>query len=255
MIEIRRLCTGYGREDVLRDIDLTVPDGQVTVLLGPNGSGKSTLLKTLVGITPLRSGDVLIDGESIAALSPRQLAQRLSYMAQTRNTPNIVARRMVLHGRFPYLSYPRRYSKRDEEIAMEALRQADALELAERAMTELSGGQRQKVYLAMTLAQDTRTVLMDEPMNFLDVRHQLSLMDTAKRLAHDGRAVLLVMHDIRLAMQSADRLVVMDGGTVAAQGDADTLLHTGVIDRVFSVGLRCTDTEHGAQYYYVNDIV
>lgn len=250
MIEIKELCAGYYRENILDSVDLTVEDGILTVLLGPNGSGKSTLLKTVAGIITPGSGRIIIDDSEYTDLTPRQLACRVSYMAQTRNTPNIIAGRMVLHGRFPYLSYPRRYSRADTEAAHAAMEAADALDIAHCPMTELSGGQRQKVYLAMTLAQDTKNVLMDEPMSFLDIQHQLGLMETAKGLASSGKAVLMVMHDIRMAMQSADRIVVMASGRVLCRGTPEQVFDLGFIDAAFGVKLRRIETDSGYQYYF-----
>ena len=152
MIELRKISAGYRGEPVLRDVDLVFPAGCVTVLLGPNGCGKSTLLKTALGLLPALSGEVLYDGAPLSGMPPEQVARRAAYMAQSRNVPSIEARRMVLHGRFPYLSFPRRYRKSDYAAVRRAMEKADALELADRPMQELSGGQRQRVYLAMALA-------------------------------------------------------------------------------------------------------
>ena len=173
MVEVRNLLVGYGEAPVLSDVSLTFPTGQVTGVLGPNGCGKSTLLKAALGLIPIQGGQVLLDGQDLHTLSPRDVAQRAAYLAQSRSVPSITARRMVLHGRFPYLSYPRRYRPEDYQMADQALQWADAADLSGRAMDRLSGGQRQKVYLAMALAQDTQTIFMDEPTTFLDISHQL----------------------------------------------------------------------------------
>ncbi len=252
MIELKKLQTGYGKNpNVLDCIDLTVRNGKVTALLGPNGCGKSTLLKAAAGILPIIGGQILVDGIPSAELSPRQLARRISYMPQSRNTPNILAERMILHGRFPYLSYPRHYSREDIEIARKAAIAADAEDVAKSMMPELSGGQRQKVYLAMTLAQDTQTVLMDEPMSFLDIGHQLALMDMAHSLADQGKAVLLVMHDIPLSLQSADEIALMESGRVVFQGTGNEACISGEIDRVFGVRLKKMETEAGERYFFL----
>lgn len=171
MIELRKISAGYRGEPVLRDVDLVFPAGCVTVLLGPNGCGKSTLLKTALGLLPAAfRARCCTTARRCPACRPEQVARRAAYMAQSRNVPSIEARRMVLHGRFPYLSFPRRYRKSDYAAVRRAMEKADALELADRPMQELSGGQRQKVYLAMALAQETPAVFMDEPTTFLDVR-------------------------------------------------------------------------------------
>lgn len=249
MIELRDLSAGYGRRAVLEGVSLSLAPGRVTALLGPNGSGKSTLLKTILGLLPKLGGEILADGVPTGQMTPRQLARKITYLAQSRNTPNITARRMVLHGRFPYLSYPRRYQAEDYAAVEKALRQADAANLAERTMEELSGGQRQKVYLAMALTQDTPAILMDEPTTFLDVGHQLAVMETARRLAGEGKAVLMVLHDLCLALRWADEIAVLDAGGLACQGTPEEVFQSGLLDRVFGVAVRRMETPGGWQYY------
>ena len=250
MIELKQLRAGYGDRVVLRDISLRFAPGKLIALLGPNGSGKSTLLKTIVGLNEKRGGEIFLDGISVDTLSPRQRAKCVAYMAQKRNTPNIIARRMVLHGRFPYLSYPRRYLPEDLCIAEEALALAGAADVAEAPMEELSEGQRQKVYLAMALAQDTATVLMDEPTNFLDVRHQLNLMKLACRMTAKGKCVVMVLHDIRLAMKYADEIIVLEKGEVRGEGTPEQIYQSGVIDRVFGIRLSKFETLSGPEFFY-----
>lgn len=250
MIELRNLSAGYGREPVLSDVSMELTPGKVLALLGPNGCGKSTLLKTILGLQPRLGGEILADGTPTDEITPRQLAQKVTYLAQSRNTPNISARRMVLHGRFPYLSYPRRYRREDYEMVEKALQWADAAAFADRSMEELSGGQRQKVYLAMALAQDTQTILMDEPTTFLDVAHQLEVMATARRLAKEGKAVLLVLHDLCLALRWADEAAVLAGGGLLFRGTAEEAFESGVLDQTFGVRLARVETEDGWQYYY-----
>ena len=249
MIELRDLSAGYGRQAVLRGVSMELTPCKVLALLGPNGSGKSTLLKTILGLLPRLDGEILADGVPTGQMSPRQLAQKVTYLAQTRNTPNITARRMVLHGRFPYLSYPRRDRAEDYAAVEKALDQADAAELADRTMEELSGGQRQKVYLAMALAQDTGTILMDEPTTFLDVGHQLAVMRTARLLAEEGKAVVMVLHDLCLALRWADELAVLDAGGLAGLGAPEEVFQSGLLDRVFGVAVGRVETPGGWQYY------
>ncbi len=205
MIELKKLSAGYGGQDVLRGVSLAFPPGRVLALLGPNGCGKSTLLRTALGLNPKSGGEVLMDGAALESLSPRERALKAAYLSQSRSTPNITAYKMVLHGRFPHLSYPRRYRREDYEAADRALDWADARDVAHRHMGELSGGQRQKVYLAMALAQEAPAVLMDEPTTFLDVGHQLEVMAVARRLAEEGRAVVMVLHDLPLALRGGGR--------------------------------------------------
>ena len=161
---------------------------------------------------------------------------------------------MVLHGRFAYLSYPRQYRKQDRAIARKALEWADALELEDRYMPELSGGQRQKVYLAMALAQDTETIFMDEPTTFLDVRHQLEVMQVARRMAAEGKAVAVVLHDLCLAMRTAHRIAVLADGRLQALDRPEAVYASGILPRIFGVSLSRTETDQGWQYYYDYDL-
>ena len=249
MIELKGLTVGYGGKTVLRDVSLDFPAGQVTVLLGPNGCGKSTLMKTALGLLPRQGGEILYDGVDLERLTTRQVARKAAYLAQSREIPSITVRRMVLHGRFPYLGYPRRYRAEDYTAAAEALEWAGAAEQADRPVQELSGGQRQKVYLAMALAQDTETVFMDEPTTYLDVRHQLEVMAVSRRLADMGRAVVLVLHDLSLALRDADQLAVLADGTLRQVGTPEEVFTGGELDRAFGVAVRRVRTESGWLYY------
>ncbi len=235
MIELKNVSAGYRDTPVLHDITLSFQPGQVLALVGPNGSGKSTLLRTALGLLPGSAGQILLDGQALSSLSPRQIARKAAFLTQNRTAPSITAQRMVLHGRFPYLSYPRRYQPGDYAIARDALQRADAGALAQRPMTELSGGQRQKVYLAMAIAQQTQTVLMDEPTTYLDIAHQFRVMDMARELAQEGKAVVLVLHDLPLAMEHAHRIAVLEQGRIVGLGTPEEIYQSGILDRVFHI--------------------
>ena len=250
MLEIRNLTVGYGAKPVLNNLSLDIPGGQVTVVIGPNGCGKSTLLKALAGILPA-TGTVTLDGMELLSLPARQRAQRIACLPQSRSVPEITARRLVLHGRFPYLSYPRRYSKADLAIADAALEKLGITGLAERSLTTLSGGQRQKVYIAMLLAQDTQVVLLDEPNTFLDIAHQLQLMDLARLLAAEGKTVVLVLHDLSMALEHGDRVVVMETGRCLTQGTPEVVFRSGALQNAFGVEVRRFQTPEGWKYYAV----
>lgn len=250
MIEITNLSAGYPGKTVLSGLSLRIPAGEVTVIAGPNGCGKSTLLKTIVGIHPREGGSIRIGGRELSEYSSGELAQNVAYLAQSRQIPDISARRMVLHGRFPYLSYPRRYRPQDYETADRAMERMGIYDLADRPVGTLSGGQRQKVYIAMALAQDAPVILLDEPTTFLDVSHQIQMMDHARFLAGEGKTVVLVLHDLAMAMQLADHMAVMEQGRVAVQGDPETVYQSGCLDRAFGVAVRRVQTPDGWQYYY-----
>ena len=250
MIELNDLCVGYAGQAVLSHISITIRPGQVLAILGPNGCGKSTLLRTAAGLIPPLSGEISVDGAPLSSFTRREVAQRISYLSQGRSVPDITARRLVLHGRFPYLSYPRRYRPEDHEAARRALEEMDILPLADRPLSELSGGQRQRVYLAMALAQDTRTIFMDEPTTYLDVGHQLEVMAAARRLAGEGRAVALVLHDLTLALRWADRIALCQNGVVHPALPPEELFESKLLDEVFGVRLCRVQGEDGPHYYY-----
>ena len=186
MIELKNLSAGYFGKTVVEDISLQFLPGEVLVLLGPNGCGKSTILKVALGLIPAMDGQVLYDGVDLKTMKLRQIARQAALLSQSRNTPSIQALKMVLHGRFPYLGYPRQYGKEDYEIARQAMTRTGTKKLEHKNVQELSGGQRQGVYLAMALAQETRTVFMDEPTTYLDIHRQLQAIRTARSLAREG---------------------------------------------------------------------
>lgn len=249
MIELLGVSAGYQSRAVLRDVSLTFRRGEVLALIGPNGCGKSTLLKTADGLLPPLGGQILLDGVPQSALSPQMLARRVAYLAQSRPAPSITAHRMVLHGRFPHLGYPRRYRPEDHAIAQSALQTVDAAALSERMLPELSGGQRQKVFLAAAIAQQTDAVLMDEPTTFLDIANQLAVMRIAHQLASQGKAVVLILHDLPLAMQQADRLAVLAGGRLQQVGPPEEIWQSGVLERVFAVRVQRSRCETGWRYF------
>ena len=163
MIEVRNVSSGYEGKYIVCDAGMTFEQGKITVLVGPNGCGKSTLLKTIVGIVPYTKGDIFIKGSSTKKMSPKQLAKKIAYLAQNKKAPDISVMKMVLHGRFAHLGYPRRYSTKDIQIAKNAICWAGLEEKSEMLVSKLSGGMQQKVYLAMAIAQDAAAILMDEP--------------------------------------------------------------------------------------------
>ena len=249
MIQLEHISAGYGGPLVVQDVSLDLNPGEVLVLLGPNGCGKSTLLRVIAGLQPLAGGQVLVDGQPAGRLTRRQLAQKVTYLPQSRTVPNITAYRMVLHGRFPYLSYPRRYRPEDHAAARKALEQADAWELAQLPVQTLSGGQRQKVYLAMALAQDTQTILMDEPTTYLDIQHQLDLLAFSQAMAREGRAVVLVLHDLCLALRFAHRGAVLSEGRLLQTGTPEELFSSRILTEPFRTPRTRIRTEGGWRYY------
>ena len=249
MIKMKNVCAGYANEEVLHNINLEFEPGKVTVIIGPNGCGKSTLLKTLVKLNEHSSGEIIVDDESIDKLDSAALAQRVAYLPQNKRTPDIRVLRMVLHGRFAYLKYPRRYRKEDYDMAKRALRWVGIENLAEKNVNELSGGNQQKVYIAMALAQDTDTILLDEPTTYLDIAHQMKMMKLARELADKGKAVVMVLHDLTQAFQTADRIIVMEAGSVRACGCSEDVYASGIVEEVFGVGFQRVQIEDEWRYF------
>lgn len=249
MLEAKKLCAGYGGTEVLHSITAKFMPGRVTGIIGPNGCGKSTLLKTLAGLHKPTAGQVLLDGVSVPDLPPHLSARKIAYLPQSRNVPEITALRMVLHGRFAYLSYPRRYRPQDYDAARRALEWIGAGELADKNVSALSGGQRQKVYIAMAQAQDTDTVLMDEPTTYLDIRNQMEVMELARRLAGLGKAVVMVVHDLSAVLRNADDVLLLHNGQVLAAGSPEEIYDSGKLQTAFGVAVHAVDTPQGRQYY------
>ena len=249
MISISDLHVTYEGAEILHGISASFPEGKVSVIMGPNGCGKSTTLRSLVRMVPEAVGTLTLDGQDLVALTPQELARRIAYLPQSRNVPDITVERLVIHGRFPYLSYPRRYRKEDWEKVAQALEWVGLSDLRKRKMENLSGGQRQKAYLAMALAQDTDVILMDEPTTFLDIKNQFEMLDRARILADEGKTVIMILHDFESVLRYADRVVLMAGGRVLRTGDAGSVLRSGEIREAFGVTPCFYETDDGPHCY------
>lgn len=252
MIELKNVSAGYSGKNVIHQISMSFPPGKVTVLLGPNGCGKSTVLKASLGLLPISSGKIYYEETEIHQMKRKEIARKAAFLTQSRNQASIQSLRMVLHGRFPYLSYPRKYGKQDYEIARKAMDRTGCGECENKNINELSGGQRQSVYFAMTLAQETETVFMDEPTTYLDICHQLQFMDVARSLAKQEKAVVLVLHDLSMALQVADQIGLMEEGRLLQVGTPEEIFQSGQLDRVFGIEVYRVNTTHGVRYYYTS---
>lgn len=248
MLEIQNLSAGYPGRNVLSGLDFSIPEGSFTALVGPNGCGKSTLLKAIVGITPY-DGTVIFRGAPLSALKDTQRAHTVSFLPQSRGVPQLSVEKLVLHGRFPYLGYPRKYREEDRRAAAAALKRLGMESFAQRSLTALSGGERQKAYLAMLLAQDTPVILMDEPTAALDICHKFEVLSIAKALAAEGRTVIMVLHELELALQYADRIAVMDQGRIVHTGTPEETVHCGILDRTFRIRVIPQETENSVRYW------
>ncbi|GAB3180468.1 iron complex transport system ATP-binding protein [Micromonospora palomenae] len=239
MLSTRDLVAGYDERTVLDGLDLELPADAFTVIVGPNACGKSTLLRTMARLLTPRRGAVLLDGTAIRDLPTREVARRLGVLPQSPLVPEgVTVADLVGRGRQPYQRWWRQWSEQDAVAVDRAMALADVAGLADRPVDTLSGGQRQRVWIAMTLAQDTEALLLDEPTTFLDLAHQVEVLDLLHRLrAERGRTVVAVLHDLNQAARYADHLVAMRAGSVVAAGPPREILTAELVRDVF--GLDC----------------
>ncbi|MFI7493619.1 ABC transporter ATP-binding protein [Kocuria sp. M4R2S49] len=237
-LEARDLTLGYDGTPVVEHLSLAVPDGRVTTIVGPNGCGKSTLLRGMARLLRPLGGAVTLDGEPLARLSTRRIAQRLAVLPQGPTAPEgLTVADLVSRGRHPRQRWYQQFSHTDEDAVHRALEATGIAELAEIPVDELSGGQRQRAWISMTLVQDTDIVLLDEPTTYLDLAHQVEILELVHRLNRDqGRTVVMVLHDISLAARFSDHIVAMAAGRVVAQGTPEEVVTAELLAEVF--GLR-----------------
>ena len=250
MLELKQVFSGYGKEIKIFDISLSVPDKTIFTIVGPNGCGKSTLLRNMSGIQKPCSGNILLDNLPLSTVSRNELAKKLSYLPQNRNIPSITVNSMVLHGRFPYMGFPRRYKPEDKRAAEKAMEWAGILSLRDKEMGQLSGGEQQKVYIAMILAQNTKNVLLDEPTTYLDIRHQFEIMVLARKMRAEGKTVVMVLHDLNLALTYSDKLAVMQDGCLKICGTPDEIYQSGILNEVFSVKVTARQINEKKFYFF-----
>ncbi len=234
------LSAGYGDTIILDGLDFTVSPGKITVIVGANACGKSTLLRTMSRLMSPRSGHVLLDGKSIHSTSPRKLAQTLGLLPQSPVAPEgITVADLVSRGRHPHQGLLSRWTNTDNEAVAAALEATGTFDLAERSVDELSGGQRQRVWIAMALAQETDILLLDEPTTFLDINHQVEVLDLLTDL-NQARAttIVMVLHDLNLASRYADQLVAMENGRVHSIGTPEEVLTENTVRDVFGIKSR-----------------
>ncbi|MCB4768569.1 ABC transporter ATP-binding protein [Ancylobacter sp. Lp-2] len=235
-LEARGLVAGHGGRAVLEGIDIGFPRGGFSIVVGPNASGKSTLLRCLASLIRPMAGEVRLDGENMAGLGRRMLARRLGLLPQHMEFPEgIRVEELVGRGRHPHQSLLRQWSDADEAAVTEAMRVTGTASLAGRPVQQLSGGQRQRVSIAMALAQETPILLLDEPTTYLDLAHQIEVLDLCLALNQLGKTLVAVLHDLNLACRYASHLVAMKDGRIAAEGAPADIVSASFVARVFGI--------------------
>ena len=239
-LTVESLTLGYRERLVIEDLSLQVPTGRITAIVGANACGKSTLLRSMSRLLAPRAGQVLLDGKQVHKLPAKELARTLGLLPQSPLAPDgITVSDLVGRGRHPHQRVFSRWSPEDDEAVAAALDATDTVDLADRSVDELSGGQRQRVWIAMALAQRTDVLLLDEPTTFLDVSHQIEVLDLLTDLNRSrGTTIVMVLHDLNLAARYADQLIALAGGTVHAIGEPHTVLTEDVVREVFGLDSR-----------------
>ncbi|MDT6941430.1 ABC transporter ATP-binding protein [Brucella pseudogrignonensis] len=226
----------YDERTVARDLSVAIPDASFTVIVGPNACGKSTLLRALSRLLKPSTGKIVLDGGDIASLPAKETARRLGLLPQSSIAPEgITVADLVARGRYPHQSFLRQWSEADEAAVAQAMASTKITELANRLVDELSGGQRQRVWIALVLAQDTPILLLDEPTTYLDIAHQIELLDLLAQLNKQGRTVVAVLHELNHACRYASHLIALRDGALIAQGKPADIVTEQLVEEVFGL--------------------
>lgn len=236
-LRAEKVTLGYDGPEIVKELSVEIPPGRITCIVGPNGCGKSTLLRSLARLMKPKGGAVYLDGTGIHELPTREIARSLGILPQDPSAPEgLTVRELAAQGRYPHQSWFRQWSKEDERAVAKALSTTGVEELADRPLDTLSGGQRQRAWISMALAQETETLILDEPTTFLDMAHQLEVLQLLERLnRNEGRTVLMVLHDLNNAARFAHHMVALARGRVFAAGPPREIVTPELLGEVFSV--------------------
>ncbi len=237
---VEHLSTGYGGPKVLENLTTAIPPGEITAIVGANASGKSTFLRTLARLLRPSEGVVLLDGDDVCRQPTRSVATRLGLLPQSPREPEgVVVEDLVRLGRYPHQRLFSQWSKSDEQAVNRALELAGLVEMRKRAVDELSGGQRQRVWIAMALAQDVPLMLLDEPTTFLDIAHQVEMLELLARLNRmENRTVVMILHDLNQACRYASHLIALAGGRIEAVGHPSEVVTAELIQRIYGLEVK-----------------
>ena len=237
------LTLGYGKKIVARDLTVAIPEGHFTAIIGPNGCGKSTLLRTLSRLMTPLDGNVFLDGEIIQRFASKEVARQIGLLAQNATTPgDISVQELVARGRYPHQPLFTRWRKEDEEAVTRAMHATGITDLARQSVDTLSGGQRQRAWIAMVLAQETSIMLLDEPTTWLDISHQIDLLELLNDLNRTkGYTLAAVLHDLNQACRYATHIIALRDGKIVAEGAPKAIVTPELIERIY--GMRCVIIE------------
>jgi iron complex transport system ATP-binding protein len=241
-LQTESLTLSYGDKIIINELDLEIPKGEITVFIGGNGCGKSTLLRSLARLLKPQTGSVMIDGNAIAKLSTKDVAKKLAILPQSPTAPEgLTVLQLVKQGRYPHQSWLKQWSQKDEEIVTKALQATKMEEFQHRRVDELSGGQRQRAWIALTLAQDTDIILLDEPTTYLDLTHQIEILDLLFELNEkEERTIVMVLHDLNLACRYAHNIVAIRDQKIFAQGKPEEVISCNLVKNVFDMDCQVT---------------
>ncbi|WP_019156477.1 ABC transporter ATP-binding protein [Robertmurraya massiliosenegalensis] len=236
-LRTKDLSIGYGERIIVNGLNVEIPDNQITTIIGSNGCGKSTLLKAITRIIPHQSGTVVLDGENIVKGSTKELAKKMAILPQTpESASGLTVGELVSYGRFPYQKGFGRLTKKDYEAIDWALEVTGTKDFKYRPVDSLSGGQRQRVWIAMALAQETEIIFLDEPTTYLDMAHQLEVLELLQKLnVEQGRTIVMVLHDLNQAARFADYMIALKAGEIVKAGNCEEVINREVLKRVFSI--------------------
>ncbi|OXS79431.1 ABC transporter ATP-binding protein [Domibacillus enclensis] len=235
MVEVKSISKSYGLKAVVDDVSVSIQKGKITSFIGPNGAGKSTLLSIISRLMNADTGEVLIDGQKVNETKSRELAKKIAILKQSNHLSlRLSVRDLVSFGRFPYSQG--KLTKEDQVYIDEAIRYMELEDMQDRYLDQLSGGQKQRAFIAMTIAQDTDYILLDEPLNNLDMKHSVQIMKVLRRLANElGKTVLIVIHDINFASVYSDYIVALKDGKIEAQGTVNDIMTSLVLKQVYGM--------------------
>jgi len=235
-ISFNNLSLGYGSTTIIEKINLELPKGKITTLLGPNGCGKSTLLKSISKIIEPLNGDITYEGKSINKIDSKYFSTQIALLPQIQPIPEgITVETLISYGRSPYTGFWGKVTQNDKEFMYQVMKDVGVFELKDSYLNELSGGQRQRAWLAMVLAQDTPYILLDEPTTYMDINHQIELMNILRQLNTKGKTIIVVLHDINQASRYCDHLVLLKKGKLIAQGTPKEIITQSILKNVFDI--------------------